>query len=202
MIMKKIGLIVIAVFFFIPLFAQETAEQKDAKRRMFIDDFLATYEAAYEKEEIEYIENFFSDDALIITETKQLSKCGEEMVPLSTKKRPYKLIVEDKTQYIQRLKELFEQNIKIKLSMSGVRIIQHSLYPEIFGVSFLQMWLDQNNGDNLENQMPGYVFLMIDFKKNELTPIIHVRTWQPEDNIKSPKDKFNLMDFRIYDFKE
>ena len=200
--MKKIGLIVIAVFFFIPLFAQETAEQKDAKRRMFIDDFLATYEAAYEKEEIEYIENFFSDDALIITETKQLSKCGEEMVPLSTKKRPYKLIVEDKTQYIQRLKELFEQNIKIKLSMSGVRIIQHSLYPEIFGVSFLQMWLDQNNGDNLENQMPGYVFLMIDFKKNELTPIIHVRTWQPEDNIKSPKDKFNLMDFRIYDFKE
>lgn len=193
---------VVAIFSFVPLFAQETAEQKDARRRMFIDDFLATYEAAYEKMEIEYIENFFSDDALIITETKQLSKCGEEMVPLSTKKRPYKLIVEDKKQYIQRLKELFEQNIKIKLSMSGVRIVQHSLYPEIFGVSFLQMWLDQNYGDNLENQMPGYVFLMIDFKQNELTPIIHVRTWQPENNVTSPKDKFNLMDFRIYDFKE
>ncbi len=202
MIMKRISLMVVAIFLFVPLFAQETAEQKDARRRMFIDDFLATYEAAYEKEEIEYIENFFSDDALIITETKQLSKCGEEMVPLSTKKRPYKLIVEDKKQYIQRLKELFEQNIKIKLSMSGVRIVQHSLYPEIFGVSFLQMWLDQNYGDNWENQMPGYVFLMIDFKQNELTPIIHVRTWQPENNVTSPKDKFNLMDFRIYDFKE
>lgn len=200
--MKKISLMLIAIFLFVPLFAQETAEQKDARRRMFIDDFLATYEAAYEKMEIEYIENFFSDDALIITETKQLSKCGEEMVPLSTKKRPYKLIVEDKNQYIQRLKELFEQNIKIKLSMSGIRIVQHSLYPEIFGVSFLQMWLDQNYGDNLENQMPGYVFLMIDFKQNELTPIIHVRTWQPENNVTSPKDKFNLMDFRIYDFKE
>ena len=50
--------------------------------------------------------------------------------------------------------------------------------------------------------MPGYIFLMIDFKQNELTPIIHVRTWQPKDNITSPKDKFNLMDFRIYDFKK
>ncbi|MBR5604545.1 MAG: hypothetical protein IKW51_10200 [Bacteroidales bacterium] len=182
--------------------AQEQLKEKDKRFRMFIDDFLQEYQAAYEKEKLDYITDFFSSDALIITETKQLLKCGEEIVPLSTKKRPYKLIVEDKKQYIQRLSELFEQNVKIKLSMSGVRIVQHSLYPEIYGVSFMQMWLDQFNGDNIENQMLGYVFLMIDFKQNELTPTIHVRTWQPKDNIKSPKDKFNLMDFRIYDFKK
>ena len=57
--MKKMCLIVFALFSIIPLLAQEMAEHKDAKRRMFIDDFLARYEAAYEKKEIEYIENFF-----------------------------------------------------------------------------------------------------------------------------------------------
>lgn len=199
--MRKSILISIFVFLFSPCFAQEQTSEKEKRHRIFIEDFIQEYQSAYEKEEIEYISNFFSSDALIITETKKLSRCGEELAPHSTKKRPYKLVVEDKKQYIKRLSELFEQNIKIKLGISGLRIVQHSLYPEIYGISFLQMWLDDQNGDNLENQMPGYIFLMIDFKQNELTPIIHVRTWQPKENISSPKDKFNLMDFRIYDFK-
>lgn len=62
-------------------------------------------------------------------------------------------------------------------------------------MSFTQMWKDQNGGDNLENQMPGYVFLLIDFKGREMCPKIYVRTWQPVENIKSPTDKFNIMDF-------
>ncbi|MCM1178118.1 MAG: hypothetical protein NC115_10570 [Bacteroidales bacterium] len=190
------------IFFFVSLliFAQDTEEQKDARRREFISDFIATYQAAYEKKEIDYISQFFSTDALIITETKQLLKCGEEIAPMTTKKRSYKLIVEDKQQYIARLKDIFDKNFKIKLSIAGLRITRHSLYPEIYGVSFLQIWKDQDDGDNLESQMPGYVFLMIDFKGREQQPIIHVRTWQPEDNVKSPKDKFSLFDFRIYDF--
>ena len=166
------------IFFFtisqFTCFAQEQASERENRHRIFIEDFIQEYQSAYEKEKIEYISNFFSSDALIITETKQLSKCGEELVPHS----------------------------KIKLGISGLRIVQHSLYPEIFGVSFLQMWLDEQNGNNLESQMPGYIFLMIDFKQNEFTPIIHVRTWQPEDNVTSPKDKYNLMDFRIYDFEK
>ena len=65
--MKKIVIIAFAILSVLPMCAQETEEQKDARRRAFIDNFLATYEAAYEKKEIEYIKNFFSDDALIIT---------------------------------------------------------------------------------------------------------------------------------------
>lgn len=196
----------ILVFFFTlflsPCLAQEHISEREKRHRIFIEDFIQEYKSAYEKEKIEYISNFFSSYALIITETKQLTKCGEELVSHTKKKRPYKLIVEDKNLYIERLSEIFDQNIKIKLGISGLRIVQHSLYPEIFGVSFLQMWLDEQNGNNLESQMPGYIFLMIDFKQNELTPIIHVRTWQPKDNITSPKDKFDLMDFIIYDFKK
>ena len=44
----------------------------------------------------------------------------------------------------------------------------------------------------------GYVFLLIDFK-DEMNPMIHVRTWQPEkfdDGTAVPESKiFSLSDF-------
>lgn len=206
--MKNIILIVLALFSTIPLLAQETAKQKDATRRMFIDNFLATYEAAYEKKEIDYIENFFSDDALIITETMKLKPTGsKELVPstrkvsISGKVRPYQTIVENRKEYIKRLREIFASNTSIKLSIAKKPYRQHAKYPEIYGVNFSQIWKDQNGGDNLESQMPGFVFLMIDFKHSETTPTIHVRTWQPKDNIEKEQDKYFLRDFMIYETK-
>lgn len=200
--MKKIVIMILALMAVMPMCAQETAEQKDARRRAFIDDFLATYEAAYEKKEIEYIKNFFSDDALIITETMKLKPTGsKETIPSARKTRPYQTVVENRVEYIGRLKRIFDANISIKLSIAGKRIRQHAKYPEIYGVNFTQIWKDQNGGDNLESQMPGFIFLMIDFKHGEQTPVIHVRTWQPKDNIEKEQDKYFLRDFMIYETK-
>ena len=200
--MKKIVIMILALMAVMPMCAQETAEQKDARRRAFIDDFLATYEAAYEKKEIEYIKNVFSDDALIITETKKLKPTGsKETIPSTRKTRPYQMVVENRVEYIGRLQRIFDANISIKLSIAGKRIRQHAKYPEIYGVNFTQIWKDQNGGDNLEGQMPGFVFLMIDFKHGEQTPVIHVRTWQPKDNIEKEQDKYFLRDFMIYETK-
>ena len=193
---------ILALMAVMPMCAQETAEQKDARRRAFIDDFLATYEAAYEKKEIEYIKNFFSDDALIITETKKLKPTGsKETIPSTRKTRPYQTVVENRVEYIGRLQRIFDANISIKLSIAGKRIRQHAKYPEIYGVNFTQIWKDQNGGDNLESQMPGFIFVMIDFKHGEQTPVIHVRTWQPKDNIEKEQDKYFLRDFMIYETK-
>ena len=200
--MKKHIITVFALFACVSVFAQESEEQIDARRRMFIDDFLATYEAAYEKKEIEYIENFFSDDALVITETKKLKPTGsKEIIPRTQKTRPYETIVENRQKYIKRLREIFNSNTKIKLSISKKPYRRHAKYTEIYGVNFLQIWKDQNGGDNLESQMPGFVFLMIDFKHSEQTPTIHVRTWQPKDNIEKEQDKYFLRDFMIYETK-
>ena len=200
--MKKIVIMILALMAVMPMCAQETAEQKDARRRAFIDDFLATYEAAYEKKEIEYIKNFFSDDALIITETKKLKPTGsKETIPSTRKTRPYQTVVENRVEYIGRLQRIFDANISIKLNIAGKRIRQHAKYPEIYGVNFTQIWKDQNGGDNLESQMPGFIFLMIDFKHGEQTPVIHVRTWQPKDNIEKEQDKYFLRDFMIYETK-
>ncbi len=200
--MKKTLIITLALLAVLPILAQETAEQKDARRRAFIDDFLATYEAAYEKKEIEYIKNFFSDDALIITETMKLKPTGsKETIPSARKTRPYQTVVENRAEYMGRLQRIFDANISIKLSIAGKKIRQHAKYPEIYGVNFTQIWKDQNGGDNLESQMPGFVFLMIDFKHGEQTPVIHVRTWQPKDNIEKEQDKYFLRDFMIYETK-
>ena len=200
--MKKVFSIILIMWTALYVSAQETAEQKDAKRRLFIDDFLATYETAYEKKEIEYISNFFSDDALIITETKKLKPTGsKEIIPSTQKTRPYQTIVENRKQYIKRLKTIFDSNISIKLSIAGKRVKQHAKYPEIYGINFTQLWKDQNGGDNLESQMPGFVFLMIDFKHSEMMPTIHVRIWQPKDNIEREQDKYRLQDFKIYETK-
>ena len=200
--MRKVLSFILIMWTALSVSAQETAEQKDARRRAFIEDFLATYEAAYEKKEIEYISNFFSDDALIITETKKLKPTGsKEIIPSTQKTRPYHTIVENRKQYIKRLKTIFDSNVSIKLSIAGKRIKQHAKYPEIYGVNFTQLWTDQNGGDNLESQMPGFVFLMIDFKHSEKMPTIHVRTWQPKDNIEREQDKYRLQDFKIYETK-
>lgn len=198
--MKKIVSIVFVLMTVLSMCAQETAEQKDVRRRAFIDDFLNTYETAYEKKDSMYIKNFFSDDALIITETKKLKPAGsKEIIPSTRKTRPYQTIVENRVNYIQRLQGIFDANISIKLSIAGKKLRQHAKYPEIYGVNFTQIWKDQNGGDNLEDQMPGFVFLMIDFKHGELTPVIHVRTWQPKDNIEKEQDKYFLRDFMIYE---
>ena len=153
------------VFSYTLLFAQETETAKTTRRLQFIEDFIATYEASYEKKKIDYIEKFFSNNALIITETKDLKLAGKALSPRVKKDRPYKSIIEDKDKYIKRLKAIFNQNHSVKLSL------------------------------NIENKMPGYIFLIIDFKGRELNPKIYVRTWQPLENIKKATDKYNLMDF-------
>ena len=68
--MKKITLFLLGLCLSIGALAQEIDEQLDARRRLFINDFIATYEKAYEIEDLDYIKLMFSADALVLTETK------------------------------------------------------------------------------------------------------------------------------------
>jgi hypothetical protein len=176
-------------------------EDKDARRRVFIENFISDYKSAYQKEKIDYIRLFFSQDALMITETKELLKIGSEIAPNSTKSRPYKLLVENRAEYITRLSDVFAKNGGINIGISNLLIRKHPKYPDIYGIYFFQIWDDTGVTKALENQMPGYVFLMLDFRDSEITPIIHVRTWQPKSNISKPSDKYSLEDFRIISYK-
>lgn len=196
----KFLLYIILFFTAIPnVFAD--SENKDARLRAFIHNFLSDYKTAYQKEKLEYIRLFFSSDALMITETKVLSKVGKEIAPNSTKSRPYKLLIENRETYLSRLKEVFDKNGGINIGISNLLIERHPKYPDIYGVYFFQVWEDAGVAKNLENQMPGFIFLMLDFRDSEITPIMHVRTWQPQSNITRPADKYQLSDFRIVSAK-
>lgn len=173
------------------------AEVEDERRRAFIKDFITYYQMAYQKKELTFIAQFFSNDALIVTETKQLISIGSEVVPNSTKTRQFHSVIENKSEYIARLQECFDNNDNIAVGISNVLIRNHPKYPEIYGVNFFQIWEDTGTMNVLENKMPGYVFMMIDFRDNEMEPIVHVRTWQPKSNIEKPSDKYSLTDFRI-----
>lgn len=177
------------------------AENVDDRRQSFIKDFISYYQEAYQKEDLEYIGQFFSNDALILTETKKLKKVGSELVPRTSKDRPFDVVVENRKEYLDKLKEHFVKNGKISIGISSLRIEQHPKYPEIYGVNFFQIWDDVGSSDIIENKMPGYIFLMIDFRENEMEPIIHIRTWQPKSNIIKPSDKYQLTDFRIISIK-
>ncbi len=176
-------------------------ENLDERRQSFIKDFLSYYQAAYQKEDLEYIAQFYSNDALILTETKQLKPIGNELMPYTTKVRPFHTVVEDRIEYIKKLNEYFDNNNKISIGISNIRIQRHLKYPDIYGINFYQIWNDIGTNNILENKMPGYIFLMIDFRESEMEPIIHVRTWQPKENISSPSDKYQLTDFRIISTK-
>jgi hypothetical protein len=193
---------IFAVFWFIavsPVNAQPSDSLLDVKRRLFIEDFITTYEMAYEEKRIEYIELMFSTNALILTESKELIKNGSEILPRVSKRRPYHTLVEDREMYLKRLKAIFDDGGKVRISISGKKIIRHPKYKDIYGVSFFQLCKSDEDATNIEGDMPGYVFFLVDFNNELMSPIIHVRTWQPKSNIKNDTDKYSLHDFKIYD---
>lgn len=172
------------------------------KRRNIIAQFMDTYEGAYEKMDIEYLQDVFGEEALIITETNVI-RVESEKTRVNGRvkvlnKNEYKRIVESKSQYIQRLKTVFKDNVAIRLNVANMKIYVHRDYHDIYGLSFLQSWKSMDNSSLLlEDDNPGYIFMMIDFKNGNDFPIIHVRTWQPDSHIKKESDIYSLYDFVI-----
>ena len=181
--------------------AQTFDKDKHVSRRNYILQFIETYKKAYEIMDIDYIETIYSEEALIITEGNKISKVKDSGRSNSIQvgnKNEYERVIEDKSQYLARLRKVFRDNQAIRLSLANMKIHPHVDYPEIYGVSFLQDWKSMEDSSiSLEDNCPGYIFMMIDFKDSEDTPVIHIRTWQPSNHIKEQKDIYHLYDFII-----
>lgn len=181
--------------------AQTFDPGKDAYRKSYIRQFVDAYKKAYEVMDIDYIDTLFGEDALVITEGNKISKVQEQKTfnnVMLRKKNEYERVVENKAQYLSRLKKVFKDNQAIRLSLANLKIHPHVDYPDIYGLSFLQMWKSMEDSSlSLEDNCPGYIFMMIDFKNGDDSPIIHIRTWQPEGHIKETKDIYHLYDFII-----
>ena len=152
----------------------------EVEKRMKIKAYCERLRTAYNQKDIDFINQIFSDNALIITGTVISVKPMEDRY--ANKLRVvYKK--QNKEQYIANLKKAFLRNKWIDVKFSDIEengelgacagVTKSDNNPNIFGVRLRQEWRSSNYSD------VGYLFLLWDFT-DEDKPVIHVRTWQPE----------------------
>jgi hypothetical protein len=156
----------------------------EAERLEKIKYTVENFKLAYNRKDVQTIDDFFSDYALIIT-GQVVKRAPSDFNRLADEEVKY--TVKDKQQYLKDIKALFGKNEFIDVKFRDFIISRHGDYPWIYGVNLIQTWNSPSYKDE------GCLFLMIDFK-DESNPIIHVRAWQKFDkNIKC----LELGNFRI-----
>ena len=173
---------------------EEYNTMEDFNRRQIIIGFLENFRTAYNRKDIKYIEQVYSDNALIIT--------GKVVKNAPTKDRAINALLGSekivyttftKKEYVANLKLTFARNKYIDIEFDDIDVVSHPKNEKLYGVTLKQKWGSSTYNDT------GYLFLMIDFA-DEAWPMIHVRTWQPDkyEGKELPKDQiFNLNDFNI-----
>mgnify|MGYP004470203803 CR=1 FL=1 len=164
-------------------------EITDLRRRQLILDYVEQFRTSYNTKDIRFLEQVFSDDALIIT-GKVIKQSSGDRLPL-----PDKIIYKKQTkqEYITNLKRVFAANSYIKVTFDDIKVMRHPTNPNFYGVTLHQGYTSNKYHDD------GYLFLLWDFT-DEDQPKIHVRTWQPDqlNGDRIPEDDiFSLNDFDI-----
>lgn len=139
----------------------------DINRRRHILAFVEQFRTAYNSKDLDFIEQVFSDEALIIV-GKVVESSGEK----SPYEQQVRYLRQSKSEYIGRLRSVFARNEWIDISFEELTLIRHPRHDYLYGVSLQQQYSSATYSDE------GYLFLLIDFQ-NEERPLIHVRTWQP-----------------------
>lgn len=171
---------------------QNAVSLEDDYRRRAIINFIEQFKTAYNRKDADYIELQFSDKALIITGTR-ITEYGESGSMVRTRdneviRERFRLNRQTKTEYIDRLKSvIFKNNAFVNVDFSGINILKHPDYEEIYWVQVFQKWSSSTYSDE------GYLSFMIDFS-NEDQPLIYVRAWQPE-----PFEDGTLIDLNMFE---
>lgn len=143
----------------------------DLERRMEILDYVERFRTSYNQRDLKFLNQVFSDDALIITGKVVSSKRSPgDMLSLSLPQVKYSK--QSKQQYLANLSRIFKTVRYINVNFDDVQIKRHGVNPNIYGVRVVQKWNTSSYSDE------GYVFMVWDFSNPE-RPQIHVRTWQP-----------------------
>lgn len=173
---------------------------EDVNRRHEILAFVENFRNYYIEKNIDALEKIFAEDALIITGTvikqKTMNSLESEEVKIKYRK-------EDKKQYIKRLREqIFARNRYINVNFDRISIERCGTpgKTNFYGVSLHQDWSTVSNAAAPNSKKPtyhdeGWLFLLWEFPKNGGDPIIHVRTWQPDEIILNDSSKINMHDF-------
>lgn len=168
-------------------------EEKDARNRRMILNYVEHLRTAYTTKDIDFLEQTFSEKALIIVGKVIQSAQQPEGEYLTPDLVLYN--VKSKREYLDRLREVFLANKKIDVKFSNFHIMRHPTQSDIYGVSLRQGYHSDLYSDD------GYLFLLWDFRDTSM-PKIHVRTWQPsmlDNHTPLPEDEvFSISNFHLH----
>lgn len=173
----------------------------DVRRRMEILNFVEHFRSYYVEKNIAALEKIFADDALIITGSviRQQSMPNMEKPETVVKYRR-----EDKPQYLKRLEtQIFRNNKYINVEFDKISIMRNGADGKgnFYGVTLHQDWSTIRNGDTkATSDRPsyhdeGWLFLLWEFHDDGTPPVIHVRTWQPDEIVSNEGDLIDMNDF-------
>ena len=166
--------------------------ETDAEHRRVILNYVEHLRTSYTTKDIDFLNQLFSEQALIVVGNVVRSLPQKEKGYLAPAQVTYN--VHTKREYLEKLKLVFKANKKIDLKFSDFHIMRHPTTPGLYGVSLRQRYTSDRYSDD------GYLFLLWDFR-NEAAPKIHVRTWQPywmDNHTPIPEESvFNIRDFNL-----
>lgn len=166
--------------------------EDDAGYRELILNYVEHLRTSYTTKDIDFLEQLFSEKALIIVG----SVIRQASTPESNYLTPAQVVynVRTKREYLTRLKQVFATNRSIDLHFSDFRIMRHPTREGFYGVSLRQGYKSNQYSDD------GYLFLLWDFT-DPYAPQIHVRTWQPawiDNDTPLPVDEvYDLSNFNL-----
>ena len=167
----------------------------DYARRQIIVDFVENFRTAYNRKDINLLNSIYGDNALIITGRVVKEKQGTDRTRMTLNGGRVVYIKQSKQEYLTKLAGVFKRNRFVNVRFEDIEVVQHPKFDDIYGVTLKQFWHTASYSDE------GYLFLMVDFR-DEHTPVIQVRTWQPYKDavgkvVTQKKDIFHLGSFRI-----
>lgn len=141
--------------------------------RLILANFLEEYKTAYALKDIDFVRNVFDDNAVIITGrvSNRPKNVIEKSQYLDSKIIKYNR--QTKNEYLRNLEHCFAGNEYINIRFANNDIVKAGVGGETYGIQIKQDYYSSTYGDT------GYLFLMVDVN-NPDSPIIKVRTWQPE----------------------
>ena len=164
----------------------------DFVRRQLILEYVERFRNAYCLKDLNFLEQIFSEDALIIT-GKVIKQVKSDINRNSLNNEKIVYSKQNKKQYLTNLARVFRNNKRINVLFDDIKVVKHPAKADFYGVTLKQGWSSDGYSD------VGYVFLLWDFS-NEDAPQIHVRTWQPDqfNNAPLPEEEiFSIDDFDI-----
>jgi hypothetical protein len=171
-------------------------EVTDLRYRQMIVELVENFRTAYNRKDLPYLNDLYSDEALIIT-GKVLTPQKRGDVPTLINTPQVRYDVKNKKEYLADLRKVFDKNSYINIKFDNIVVTRHEGNPNIYGVTLIQDW-NASGGYHDE----GWVFLMIDYE-DENNPLIWVRTWQPlkdkngNDVPYSTEDIYGLGNFKM-----